>query len=179
MLPQPDEILYDRRRKRLMLQVLPGGKVVLKAPLGTPKRQINNFLEQHADWIAEKRILMSKVATSAQPQHFVEGAQIWLAGRQYPLHLVEKGLKGLVFREGQGFLLAPAEQKKRGGEVGGFLSRNHAQEGHRHRRKVCQGVGITGQVDPHHRGKNTLGFLQPAKFAQFLTSAGDGATGST
>lgn len=112
MLPQPDEILYDRRRKRLMLQVLPGGKVVLKAPLGTPKRQINNFLEQHAGWIAEKRILMAKVATSAQPQHFVEGAQIWLAGRQYPLHLVDRGLKGLVFKEGQGFLLATAEQKK-------------------------------------------------------------------
>ena len=112
MLPQPDEILYDRRRKRLMVQVLPGGKVVLKAPLGTPKRQINSFLELHAGWIAEKRILMAKVATSAQPLRFVEGAQIWLSGRQYPLHLVEKGLKGLVFREGQGFLLATAEQKK-------------------------------------------------------------------
>ena len=112
MLPQPDEILYDRRRKRLMVQVLPGGKVVLKAPLGTPKRQINNFLEQHAGWIAEKRILMAKVATSAQPLRFVEGAQIWLAGRQYPLQLTDKGVKGLVFREGQGFLLATAEQKK-------------------------------------------------------------------
>ena len=110
MLSQPDEIIYDRRRKRLMVQVLPGGKVVLKAPVGTPKRQINNFLEQHAGWIAEKRALMAKVAEPAQALRFTEGELLWLAGRQYPLHLVDKGMKGLVFREGQGFFLASAEQ---------------------------------------------------------------------
>ncbi len=112
MIPQPDEIVYDRRRKRLMIQVLPGGKVVLKAPMGTPKRQITGFLEQHAGWIAEKRALMEKVAEPAQALRFVDGELIWLAGRQYPLHLTGKGTKGLVFREGQGFFLASAEQKK-------------------------------------------------------------------
>jgi len=109
---QPNEIIYDRRRKRLMVQVLPGGKVVLKAPVGTSKRQINSFLELHAGWIAEKRALMTKVAEPSQPHRFMEGEQIWLEGRQYPLHLVEKGIKGLVFREGQGFFLPSAEQKK-------------------------------------------------------------------
>lgn len=103
MIPQPDEIVYDRRRKRLMIQVLPGGKVVLKAPMGTPKRQITGFLEQHAGWIAEKRALMSKVAEPAQAYRFAEGELIWLGGQQYPLHLTEKGVKGLVFRQGQGF----------------------------------------------------------------------------
>ena len=112
MLPQPDEILFDRRRKRLMVQVLPGGKVVLKTPMGTSKRQINSFLEQHAGWIAEKRALMAKVAEPAQALRFVEGELIWLAGRQYPLHLTGKGTKGLIFREDQGFLLAIAEQKR-------------------------------------------------------------------
>lgn len=111
MLPQPDEIIYDRRRKRLMVQVLPGGKVVLKAPVGTPKLQINTFLEQHAAWIAEKRALLAKVAEPAQPHRFAEGELIWLAGRQYPLHLADKGPKGLVFKQGQGFFLARTEQK--------------------------------------------------------------------
>ena len=111
MLPQPDEIIYDRRRKRLMIQVLPGGKVVLKAPLGTPKKQLNSFLEQHAGWIAEKRTLMAKVAEPAQALRFVQGELLWLAGRQYPLHLAGKGPKELFFKQVQGFFLASGEQK--------------------------------------------------------------------
>ena len=111
MLPQPDEIIYDRRRKRLMIQVLPGGKVVLKAPLGTPKKQLNSFLEQHAGWIAEKRTLMAKVAEPAQALRFVQGELLWLAVRQYPLHLAGKGPKELVFKQRQGFSLAKSQQK--------------------------------------------------------------------
>jgi len=111
MHPHPDEIIYDRRRKRLMIQVLPGGKVVLKAPQGTSKRQIYSFLEQHAGWITEKRALMEKVSPPAQALKFVEGELFWLAGRQYPLHLADKGSKGLVFKQGQGFFLAKSEQK--------------------------------------------------------------------
>ncbi len=109
---QPDEIIYDRRRKRLMVQVLPGGKVVLKAPLGTPKRQIASFLEQYADWIAEKKALMAKVAEPAPAHRFLEGELLWLGGRQYPLHLRDKGTKNLVFKQGQGFYLALNEQIK-------------------------------------------------------------------
>lgn len=76
--------------------------MVLKAPLGTPKRQINNFLEQHAGWIAEKRILMAKVATSAQPLRFVEGRKSgWRAGNTRSTWWMN--LKGLVFRERRGF----------------------------------------------------------------------------
>ncbi len=48
----------------------------------------------------------------AQPHRFTEGELIWLAGRQYPLHLVEKGIKGLVFKQGEGFFLASADQRK-------------------------------------------------------------------
>jgi len=112
MQPQPDEIIFDRRRKHLMLQILPGGKLVLKAPVGTSNRQISTFLEQHSAWISQKRTLMAKVPPPAQAHRFTEGELIWLAGRQYPLHLVENGVKGLIFKQGQGFLLAKADQKQ-------------------------------------------------------------------
>ena len=111
MLPQPDEIIYDRRRKRLMVQVMPGGKVVLKVPLGTSRRQISSFLAQHSGWITQKKTLMARVSPPAQAHRFVEGELLWLAGRQYPLHLADKGPKGLVFKQGQGFFLARNEQK--------------------------------------------------------------------
>jgi len=110
-MPQtPDEIIFDRRRKRLMVQVLPGGRVVLKAPLGTTKRQINSFLEQHSAWIAEKRALMARQPEPSQAIRFVEGELLWLEGRQYPLHLAGSGVRGLVFKAGQGFILAATEQ---------------------------------------------------------------------
>lgn len=111
MITQPDEIVYDKRRKCLMLQVLPGGAVVLKAPIGTPNRLVNQFLEQHADWIAEKKAVMTKVAPPAQNQRFEDGSLIWLAGKQYPLRLTKKEAKGLVFRESVGFELSAREQK--------------------------------------------------------------------
>ena len=127
MLPQPDEIIFDRRRKRLMVQVLPGGKVVLKAPMGAPKRQINSFLEQHAGWIAEKRALMEQVPEQAKAHRFVDGELIWLVGRQYPLHLVDIGSKGLVFKQGQGFYLASGEQKQGAERLKAFY-REHTRQ---------------------------------------------------
>ena len=84
-MPQtPDEIIFDRRRKRLMVQVLPGGRVVLKAPLGATKRQINSFLEQHSAWIAEKRALMARQPAQSQAIRFVDGSCYgWKAGNTH------------------------------------------------------------------------------------------------
>jgi len=112
---QPDEIIYDKRRKRMMVQVLPGGKVVVKVPKGTGRQQINRFLAQHTGWIAENKAIMAEVAPLARKLQFVEGADIWLAGRQYPLHLTANGARKLTFVEGRGFLLA-AEETDKGAE---------------------------------------------------------------
>lgn len=112
-MPQtPDEIIFDRRRKRLMVQVLPGGRVVLKAPLGTTKRQINSFLEQHSAWIAEKRALMARQPAQSQAIRFVEGELLWLEGRQYPLHLAGSGARGLVLKQVKALFWQPPSKAK-------------------------------------------------------------------
>lgn len=95
-----------------MVQVLPGGGVVVRAPLGTSGRQIQRFLEQHAQWIAEKKSQMAEVRPNACTYRFEEGERIWFAGRQYPLHLTSRGPKELVFREDRGFELADQQQSQ-------------------------------------------------------------------
>jgi len=54
---------------------------------------------------------MAKVAEPAQALRFVQGELLWLAGRQYPLHLADEGPKELVFKQGQGFSLAKSQQR--------------------------------------------------------------------
>lgn len=73
-----------------MISVLPGGKVVVKAPEGMPMRVIKAFLRDHADWITEKKAFMSLVPPRPQIE-IKEGGKLWLAGVQFPLHFVDEG----------------------------------------------------------------------------------------
>lgn len=45
------QIIYSRRRT-LSLQVTRDGGAVVRAPYGTPKRRIEEFVDQHRDWLA-------------------------------------------------------------------------------------------------------------------------------
>ncbi len=47
------EIIYSKR-KTLCLQVKNDGSVVVRAPFGTPKGKINDFVCKHENWIAKK-----------------------------------------------------------------------------------------------------------------------------
>ena len=47
------EIIYSKR-KTLCLQVKGNGKVVVRAPLGTSRDKINDFVDMHKNWIAKK-----------------------------------------------------------------------------------------------------------------------------
>jgi len=112
MLPQPDEIIYDRRRKRLMIQVLPGGKVVLKAPLGNPKNSSTVFgTACRLDCREANSHGESRGASSGTP--FRARGLLW-AGRPMtipPYTSAGKGPKELFFKQVQGFFLASGEQK--------------------------------------------------------------------
>ena len=48
------KITYSRR-KRLSLRIAPDGSLDIRAPIGMPRREIDRFLEEKADWIATHR----------------------------------------------------------------------------------------------------------------------------
>ena len=58
--------LIRSRRKTLALQVRPDGSVLVRAPLYSSKREIERFLEQHADWIARQQSRMRLRAEEAE-----------------------------------------------------------------------------------------------------------------
>ena len=48
------KITYSRR-KSLSLRIAPDGSLDIRAPIGMPRREIDRFLEEKADWIATHR----------------------------------------------------------------------------------------------------------------------------
>ena len=57
------EVVFSKR-KTLSLSVK-GGKVILKAPLGTPERILDSMLNRHRDWI-EKQLVIQKSREKAE-----------------------------------------------------------------------------------------------------------------
>ncbi len=57
--------LIRSRRKTLSLQVRPDGSVLVRAPLLTPKHEIQRFLEKHTDWIVKQQARMIARAEAA------------------------------------------------------------------------------------------------------------------
>ena len=50
-----DYELIRSRRRTLAIQVQPDGKLLVRAPLRMPKRQIEAFLLEHRDWVERRR----------------------------------------------------------------------------------------------------------------------------
>ena len=48
------KITYSRR-KSFSLRIAPDGSLDIRAPIGMPRREIDRFLEEKADWIATHR----------------------------------------------------------------------------------------------------------------------------
>ena len=101
---QPDQIIRSKR-KTIGIEVLPGGKVIVRAPLHTSDARIQEALNSRADWLRTAQQKMIAAGAAHQPKRFVEGELFWYLGRQYPLHLVERGSTGLRFDPKSGFLL--------------------------------------------------------------------------
>ena len=58
--------LIRSRRKTLALQVRPDGSLLVRAPLYSSKREIQRFVDQHADWIAAQQSRMRQRAEEAE-----------------------------------------------------------------------------------------------------------------
>lgn len=120
------EVIYSRR-KRLAISVLAGGRVVVRAPLGTSKVHIRAFLREQSGWIAQAQENMRRLPAPPPPYRFVEGEALLFQGRRYPLHLVEKHGSGLGFSPQAGFTL-PASRQGEGARLLRHFYREHVRE---------------------------------------------------
>ncbi|HEY3311015.1 MAG TPA: SprT family zinc-dependent metalloprotease [Anaerolineales bacterium] len=97
-----DEIIRSKR-KTVSIQVYPDGRVVVRAPLRTPLKLINAFVQSKSGWIDEKKALVSSRPVTPARQ-FTNGEKFWLLGKQVPLRVMPSQRAALVFEDE--FLLA-------------------------------------------------------------------------
>lgn len=67
--------------KNIRLRLNEEGEIIVSAPESVPFSSIQMFVDQHIDWIAEKR-------KTLQTMHYTEGERLSLFGEMYDLKLV-------------------------------------------------------------------------------------------
>jgi predicted metal-dependent hydrolase len=87
------------RRKSIALVVQPNGELIVRAPKGATRKQINSLLEKHADWIAKKQLQAKEAQALFAPHLFLEGESFPFLGENYSLEFVDSEKPKLVFTE--------------------------------------------------------------------------------
>ncbi len=108
ILKHVDEVIRSKR-KTYAIEVLPGGKVIVRAPLHASDAHINAVLANRSDWLIAARKKMTSLEAKRQPHAYIEGEQFWYLGKQYPLHLTDRITPALRF-DGQAFWLSRKHQ---------------------------------------------------------------------
>ncbi|MDD3861406.1 MAG: SprT family zinc-dependent metalloprotease, partial [Candidatus Gracilibacteria bacterium] len=78
--------LIRSRRRTTCLTITPEAKLIVKAPLLTPKRYIEKFIIEKKNWI-EKKIKEIKSNPSPNPKQYENGEDFLYLGKNYKLRI--------------------------------------------------------------------------------------------
>ena len=65
-----------RRTRRLSMRIVKNGDVHVSAPIGMPKKEVERFIEEHREWIAEARKKTDIFENSGDYWKFLDGRGI-------------------------------------------------------------------------------------------------------
>jgi predicted metal-dependent hydrolase len=109
-------ILIDRlvrsRRRSIALIIQRDGTLEVRAPLRTPITQVQQLVDEKADWIRKRRAKMAAFPIPAQ-HLFNEGEHFLYLGRQYPLVLVNQAMRPALQLDGHFYLAQTAQDRAR------------------------------------------------------------------
>lgn len=89
----------SRKRRTLGMSVHPDGSVTVRAPAGTARQAIRDFVMRQAEWIARARLRFRQREQRREPASAAEG-YLYL-GTRYPLRLAEGERESVAIREGE------------------------------------------------------------------------------
>jgi predicted metal-dependent hydrolase len=78
-----------RRKKTITLRIDRAGRVIIRAPLYTLRKEIDRFFEQNRGWIAKKLSEQRAIQKMCKPKCFVPGEEFLFLGKFYPLRFGE------------------------------------------------------------------------------------------
>jgi hypothetical protein len=95
------------KRKTLALIVKPDGSLVVRVPLRTSERTIQEFIEKNTGW-AEKKRAEALATLPPAPRQYASGELFMYLGNVYPLEIVKAQREPLLLQES--FKLAQSAQ---------------------------------------------------------------------
>jgi len=87
----PTYEIIRTRRKTVALVVKPDGQLVVRAPLRATKKQIQQAVEQQAEWIRATQEKALVRYHPLVPKQFTSGEEFWFLGKVYRLEIVNAG----------------------------------------------------------------------------------------
>ncbi|MCP4140454.1 MAG: M48 family metallopeptidase [Chloroflexi bacterium] len=84
----PAKIIRSRR-KSIALVVQPDGELIIRAPKRATRKQIDNLIEKHTNWIAKKQMQAKETQALFAPHLFREGESFPFLGKDYPLEFID------------------------------------------------------------------------------------------
>jgi predicted metal-dependent hydrolase len=87
----PTYEIIRTRRKTVALVVKPNGQLVVRAPLRATKKQIQQVVEQQAEWIRATQEKALARYHPVMPKQFTTGEEFWFLGKLYRLEIVSAG----------------------------------------------------------------------------------------
>jgi len=79
-------ILSKKRKKTISLHIKEDGKILVYAPCGTSKSEIEKFVLSKQSWVSEKLSEKEKAVKPAE-KHFLQGEEFLYLGELYPLEI--------------------------------------------------------------------------------------------
>jgi len=92
--------LIRSKRKTVGLYIDRDGRLIVRAPRHAPRALIDAFVQEKEAWILEKQTLARRMAEQNQPRQFKDGETFLYLGESYPLAIVSRQTKPLVFNAG-------------------------------------------------------------------------------
>lgn len=83
-------------RKTVAVYITKDARVLVRAPLRMPQREIEHFVQEKQDWILKKLAIAQGQYVAQQNFQLSEGDRLYFMGRAYPLYM-ESGRKKMSF----------------------------------------------------------------------------------
>jgi predicted metal-dependent hydrolase len=98
-MPIPIDHLIHSRRKTVALIIQRDGSLTVRAPLRMPEGSIQEFVQNHAEWIRKKQA-QAKAAIPPPKRSYSKGESFLYLGKEYPLTIVTHQRPGISFSGG-------------------------------------------------------------------------------
>jgi predicted metal-dependent hydrolase len=87
--PRIHQILHSNRRS-FGLEIKPDGRLIVRAPQGASRAEVQAVVAKKADWINKTQAKLARQYPTLKPKSFKPGERFWYLGEQYPLKFTDR-----------------------------------------------------------------------------------------